>query len=105
MTAVANKMKYVRLGKSGLKTSAIILGCMSYGVRRPKDNWTWVLEEEEALKHLKVSDTIATTLFDADIQFAYDNGINVSCPSSACGKSVLQGDILTTTDLRYSRYL
>jgi hypothetical protein len=27
---------------------------MSYGVKRPKDNWTWVLEEEEALKHLKV---------------------------------------------------
>jgi hypothetical protein len=27
---------------------------MSYGVKRPKDNWTWVLEEEEAMKHLKV---------------------------------------------------
>ncbi|RSH94635.1 hypothetical protein EHS25_004439 [Saitozyma podzolica] len=54
-------MKYVRLGKSGLKVSQIILGCMSYGVRRPKDNWTWVLEEEEALKHLK---------------HAYDAGIN-----------------------------
>lgn len=28
---------------------------MSYGVKRPEANWTWVLEEEEALKHLKVS--------------------------------------------------
>ncbi|WWC60253.1 uncharacterized protein I303_102819 [Kwoniella dejecticola CBS 10117] len=56
-----NKMQYVRLGKSGLKVSKIILGCMSYGVKRPKDNWTWVLEEEEALKHLK---------------HAYDRGIN-----------------------------
>ena len=36
------------------QVSQIILGCMSYGVKRPKDNWTWVLEEEEALKHLKV---------------------------------------------------
>jgi hypothetical protein len=27
---------------------------MSYGVKRPKDKWTWVLEEEEAHKHLKV---------------------------------------------------
>ena len=26
---------------------------MSYGVKRPKDNWTWVLEEEEAMKNLK----------------------------------------------------
>jgi len=28
---------------------------MSYGVKRPADKWTWVLEEEEAIKHLKVS--------------------------------------------------
>jgi hypothetical protein len=28
---------------------------MSYGVKRPQDKWNWVLEEEEALKHLKVS--------------------------------------------------
>ncbi|WVQ64863.1 uncharacterized protein L199_003032 [Kwoniella botswanensis] len=56
-----NKMQYVRLGKSGLKVSKIILGCMSYGVKRPLDGWTWVLEEEEALKHLK---------------HAYDKGIN-----------------------------
>jgi aryl-alcohol dehydrogenase-like predicted oxidoreductase len=48
-------MKYVNLGKSGLKVSQIILGCMSYGVKRPADKWTWVLEEEEAMKHLKVS--------------------------------------------------
>jgi len=47
-------MKYVNLGKSGLKVSQIILGCMSYGVKRPADKWTWVLEEEEAMKHLKV---------------------------------------------------
>jgi hypothetical protein len=50
-----SKMKYVNLGKSGLKVSQIILGCMSYGVKRPADKWTWVLEEEEAMKHLKVS--------------------------------------------------
>ena len=40
----------VRLGNSGLKVSKIILGCMSYG--DPK--WQqWVLEEEEATKHIK----------------------------------------------------
>jgi len=31
---------------------------MSYGVKRPKDKWTWVLEEEEAMKHLKVSSLV-----------------------------------------------
>ncbi|KAJ6569793.1 aryl-alcohol dehydrogenase [Mycena vulgaris] len=51
-------MKYVRLGNSGLKVSRIILGCMSYGT----PEWqSWVLAEEEGLKHIK---------------FAYDAGIN-----------------------------
>ncbi|KAI0252105.1 Aldo keto reductase [Lactifluus subvellereus] len=51
------RMPYVRLGKSGLKVSRIILGCMSYGT----PEWqTWVLEEEEGI---------------AQIKFAYENGI------------------------------
>ncbi|KAH9923733.1 Aldo/keto reductase [Epithele typhae] len=51
------KMLYTRLGTSGLKISRIILGCMSYG--DPK--WqSWVLPEDEAIKHIK---------------FAYDHGI------------------------------
>ena len=40
----------VRLGKSGLKVSKIILGCMSYGLKEWAD---WVLDEEEATKHIK----------------------------------------------------
>ena len=45
-----NTMSYVRLGKSGLKVSRIILGCMSYG----SSEWQpWVLDEEEAIKHIK----------------------------------------------------
>ncbi|TEB34801.1 aryl-alcohol dehydrogenase [Coprinellus micaceus] len=52
------KMQYVRLGKSGLKVSKIILGCMSYG----SPEWQpWVLGEEESIKHIKA---------------AYDAGIN-----------------------------
>ncbi|KAJ7632722.1 NADP-dependent oxidoreductase domain-containing protein [Roridomyces roridus] len=55
---MSKTMKYVRLGTSGLKVSQIILGCMSYG----SPEWqSWVLEEEEGLKHIKA---------------AYDAGIN-----------------------------
>ncbi|TFK35358.1 aryl-alcohol dehydrogenase [Crucibulum laeve] len=58
MSQERKSMTYVRLGKSGLKVSKIILGCMSYGSRE----WQpWVLEEEESIKHIK---------------FAYDAGIN-----------------------------
>lgn len=40
----------VRLGNSGLKVSKIILGTMQYGHK----GWQqWVLEEDEAIKHIK----------------------------------------------------
>lgn len=42
----------VRLGKSGLKVSKIILGTMQYG----DPNWQgWVLPEEEAVNHIKAA--------------------------------------------------
>lgn len=52
-------MEYVRLGKSGLRVSKIVLGCMSYG--SPDWKGSWVLGEKESIEHIK---------------FAYDNGIN-----------------------------
>ncbi|KAI9464944.1 Aldo/keto reductase [Lactarius psammicola] len=54
---VNRRVPYVRLGKSGLKVSRIILGCMSYG----SPEWQkWVLGEEEGINQIK---------------FAYENGI------------------------------
>lgn len=42
----------VRLGKSGLKVSKIILGTMQYG----SSEWQkWVLGEEEAIEHIKAA--------------------------------------------------
>lgn len=40
----------VRLGNSGLKVSKIILGTMQYGDKKWEE---WVLEEEEAIQHIK----------------------------------------------------
>jgi len=55
---VTKRVPYVRLGKSGLKVSRIILGMMSYGDSR----WSpWVLGEQEAIEHVK---------------FAYEHGVN-----------------------------
>lgn len=55
---VSNQSYTVRLGKSGLKVSKIILGCMSYGSSEWQD---WVLPEEEGIKHIKAA-------YDAGIQ-------------------------------------
>ena len=52
------KAEYKQLGKSGLRVSVPILGCMSFGDKR----WQkWVIEEDEALPLLKA---------------AYDRGLN-----------------------------
>ncbi|KAH9006299.1 aryl-alcohol dehydrogenase [Lactarius hatsudake] len=55
---VTKRVPYIRLGKSGLKVSRIILGMMSYGDSR----WQpWILGEKEAIEHVK---------------FAYEHGVN-----------------------------
>jgi len=54
-------MPYVRLGNSGLKVSKVILGCMSYG----DPNWqSWVLKEEESIKHIKAAYDAGVNTFD-----------------------------------------
>ncbi|GAA6026992.1 hypothetical protein JCM8097_006022 [Rhodosporidiobolus ruineniae] len=60
---------YVRLGKSGLKVSKIILGCMSYGNKGWAD---WVLEEEESLKHFKAAYDLGINTWDT--ANVYSNG-------------------------------
>jgi len=83
-------MKYVRLGKSGLKISRIILwvvcspvlwifnsdilfrGCMSYG----DPAWQgWVLKEEEALKHIKAAYDAGINTFDT--ANVYSHGVRI----------------------------
>ncbi|RPD55358.1 Aldo/keto reductase [Lentinus tigrinus ALCF2SS1-7] len=80
---MAPVMQYVRLGNSGLKVSRIILGCMSYG----DPQWqSWVLPEEEALKHIK---------------FAYDHGIQTFDTANSYSNG-LSETILGNAIQRYS---
>ncbi|KAG8968131.1 hypothetical protein FRC03_008484 [Tulasnella sp. 419] len=64
-------MPYIRLGKSGLKVSKIILGCMSYGSKEWQD---WVLEEEEGIKHIKAAYDAGVQTFDT--ANVYSNGVS-----------------------------
>ncbi|KIO21967.1 hypothetical protein M407DRAFT_122619 [Tulasnella calospora MUT 4182] len=64
-------MPYVRLGKSGLKISRLVLGCMSYG----SPEWQgWVLGEEEGLKHIKAAYDMGINAFDT--ANLYSNGLS-----------------------------
>ncbi|TFY82149.1 hypothetical protein EWM64_g1860 [Hericium alpestre] len=64
-------MQYVNLGKSGLKVSRIILGCMSYG----SPEWfPWLLGEKEGLEHIKAAYDAGIQTFDtADV---YSHGLS-----------------------------
>ncbi|KAG8999725.1 hypothetical protein FRB93_013097 [Tulasnella sp. JGI-2019a] len=77
-------MPYVRLGKSGLKVSKIILGCMSYG----STTWQeWALGEEEGIKHIKLAYDLGINAFDtADF---YSNGL----PEIVLGKAIKQHNL------------
>ncbi|KAJ7476087.1 aryl-alcohol dehydrogenase [Mycena latifolia] len=70
--APSKKMEYVRLGKSGLKISKIVLGCMSYG--NPKWMGNWVLPEEEASKQIKAAYDAGINAFDT--ANVYSNGLS-----------------------------
>ncbi|KAH8920648.1 Aldo/keto reductase [Atractiella rhizophila] len=62
-------MKYVTVGKSGLKVSKIVLGCMTYGTKAWGD---WVLPEEEGIKHIKEAYRLGINTFDT--ANTYSNG-------------------------------
>ncbi|KAG9029359.1 hypothetical protein FS837_003571 [Tulasnella sp. UAMH 9824] len=66
-TAPPSTIPYVRLGKSGLKVSKLILGCMTYG----SSQWApWVLDEAEGLEHIKAAYDLGINTFDtADMCF------------------------------------
>ncbi|KAK9469713.1 NADP-dependent oxidoreductase domain-containing protein [Lipomyces arxii] len=63
------KATYRQLGKSGLRVSVPILGCMSYG----SDKWMdWVMNPEEALPILKAAYDMGVTTWDT--ANVYSNG-------------------------------
>ncbi|MBE8991163.1 aldo/keto reductase [Nostoc sp. LEGE 12450] len=58
-------MKYVNLGKTGLKVSRVTLGTMTYGSRKLRQ---WVLEEEESRPFIKLALELGINFFDtADV--------------------------------------
>ncbi|KAJ7765916.1 Aldo/keto reductase [Mycena maculata] len=97
-TAPPNRrVKYVRLGNSGLKVSEIILGCMSYG----SSQWRpWTLDEEEAIDHIKYAYDAGIQTFDTANM--YSNGISEVVLGNAIKKLQLpREEIVIMTKVRH----
>lgn len=60
---VGRLMRYVRLGKSGLKVSQLCLGCMSYGVPE-RGAHLWTLPEDQARPFIRKSLEAGINFFD-----------------------------------------
>ncbi|POR35860.1 Versiconal hemiacetal acetate reductase [Tolypocladium paradoxum] len=65
-------MKYVNLGRSGLRISPIGVGCMSYG--DPTGRYPWSIPEEDALPILNYCYQSGLNFFDT--ANAYSNGLS-----------------------------
>ncbi|KZT32566.1 Aldo/keto reductase [Sistotremastrum suecicum HHB10207 ss-3] len=64
-------MEYVRLGKSGLKVSRIILGMMTYG----SSEWqAWIKDEKLGIEHVKAAYDAGIQTFDT--ANVYSNGLS-----------------------------
>ncbi len=80
---MASKMKYVRLGNTGLRVSRLCLGTMTYGSKQWRD---WVLEEKEARPFFEKALDAGINFFDtADV---YSNGVSEEIVGKALGDLV-----------------
>ncbi|KAG8991516.1 hypothetical protein FRB94_012448 [Tulasnella sp. JGI-2019a] len=90
-------MPYSRLGKSGLKVSKLILGCMSYG---SSSMGSWILDEAEGIEHIKLAYDLGINTFDT--ANVYSNGLSEVILGKAIKQHKLPRDeIVVMTKVRH----
>ncbi|PRY14198.1 aryl-alcohol dehydrogenase (NADP+) [Pontibacter ummariensis] len=89
-------MNYIRLGNTGLKVSAICLGCMTYG--KPTERWPWALNEEQSRPFLQKALELGINFFDtADV---YSNGASEEVLGRAVRDFASRDDVVIATKVR-----
>ncbi|RUQ98980.1 aldo/keto reductase [Labedella endophytica] len=87
-------MEYVRLGRSGLKVSAVTLGCMSYGVPE-RGSHEWSLSEDESRPFIRRALELGITTFDtADV---YSDGTSEEIVGRALRDFAHRDDVVIAT--------
>ena len=85
-------MKYVNLGRTGLKVSRIGLGCFTYG---SKATHPWLLEEAEALPILRRAMESGVTLYDTAA--SYSAGLSEEILGKAIRKFSTRRNVVVAT--------
>ncbi len=85
-------MDYVNLGRTGLRVSRIVLGCMTYG----DPEWRpWILDEEEARGHFRRALELGVNFFDtADM---YSKGRSEEVTGRLLGEMVARDEVVVAS--------
>jgi len=87
-------MHYIRLGSSGLQVSAVVLGCMSYGVSE-RGAHAWSMGEEESRPFLRRALELGITTFDtADV---YSDGTSEEIVGRALADFAVREEVVIAT--------
>jgi aryl-alcohol dehydrogenase-like predicted oxidoreductase len=87
-------VEYVRLGGTGLKVSAVVLGCMSYGTPE-RGNHAWTLPEEESRPFIRQALEAGITTFDtADV---YSDGTSEEIVGRALKEYSTRDEVVIAT--------
>jgi aryl-alcohol dehydrogenase-like predicted oxidoreductase len=88
-------MKYVRLGKTGLKISRIALGCMSYGDPTTPGAHLWSLDDEDAQPFFRQAVELGVTFWDT--ANVYQHGTSEELVGRAITRYSRREDIVLAT--------
>jgi len=87
-------MEYVRLGRSGLEISAIVLGTMSFG-EPGRGNHEWTLPEEQSRPFLRQALELGITTFDT--ANVYSDGTSEEIVGRALGDFARRDEVVIAT--------
>ncbi|GLK56254.1 aryl-alcohol dehydrogenase-like predicted oxidoreductase [Methylopila capsulata] len=91
-------MDYVKLGRTGLEVSRIVLGCMTYGVP-DRGNHAWTLPEDESRPFLAKALDLGITTFDT--ANSYSDGTSEEIVGRALKDYVARDEVVIATKVYF----
>ena len=94
-------MEYIKLGNAGLRVSALVLGCMSFGASG-RGNHQWSLPEDDSRRIIQAALEAGVTTFDtADV---YSDGTSEEFVGRALGDFARREEVVIATKVNGRMY-